>query len=97
MKKVEKIEIDIKELGDIVIKRNVTIDALKTSLKILEDKQSQFKSIPSDPSVKVDTQLIFLRSRYNFIIEEIKDMVNAMERGDWYFSVENTAEREKEL
>ena len=41
--------------------------------------------------------LIFLRSRYNSIIEDIKDMINIMEKGDWYFSVENTAEKEKEL
>lgn len=84
-------DIDDKTLLDNVIRRNQTIDTLKNSLEELKKNKGKLDGMVTDDC------LYFLRARNEFIIKNIEEMIDFMEKGDWCLSVDSTKKREEEM
>lgn len=90
---IEEMEVDV--LLNNVIKRNIAIDALRTALKELKKGRKEINYMAVDPChVTTDSTV---HDDYNCIIREITSLIKTMVGGNWCFSVNNTAEREKEM
>jgi hypothetical protein len=90
---IKKMEIDILRAN--VIKRDMAIETLRTALKELKKGRKEINYMAVDPC-HMDTDGI-VHDDYNCIIREIESLIKTMVCGDWCFSVNNTAEREKEI
>ena len=88
-------KMDIEILQNNVIRRNAVIDILRTSLKELKKGRKELNHMAMDPC-HVGTDSI-VHDDYNCIIREIESLIKMMVGGDWCFSVNSTAEREKEM
>lgn len=88
-------EMDIEILENNVIKRNIAIDALRTALKELKKGRKEINHMAIDPC-HIGTDGI-VHDDYSCIIREIESLIRTMIGGDWCFSVNSTAEREKEI
>lgn len=88
-------DIDPGTLQNNVIRRNVTIDALKSALKELKKNKKELGGMIAD-DCHIEA-MPFLRSRYGFIIKNIEEMIDFMDKGDWCLSVESTKKREEEM
>ena len=88
-------KLDIGILQNNIIRRNVAIDALRTSLKELKKGRKEVNHMVVDPC-HIGTDDI-VHDDYNCIIREIESLIRTMVGGDWCFSVNNTVEREKEI
>ncbi len=93
MSLIEDIDPDI--LQNNVIRRNVTIDALKSSLKELKKNKKELDGMVADNCHMA--ALPFLKARYEFIMKDIEEMIDFMNKGDWCLSVESTKKREEEM
>ena len=88
-------KLDIGIFQNNIIRRNVAIDALRTSLKELKKGRKEVNHMVVDPC-HIGTDAI-VHDDYNCIIREIESLIRVMVCGDWCFSVNNTVEREKEI
>lgn len=88
-------EMDLDTLQNTVIRRNLAMDALKSSLKELKKNKIELDGIASD-GCHAGTDL-YIRHEYARIIKEIEDLIRHMDHGDWCFSVDSTAKREEEM
>lgn len=90
----------IKEMkpGDLqnnVIKRNIALDSLRSALKELKKGRKEIRHMAVDVC-HIETESI-INGDFDCIIKEIESLIKALIGGDWCFSVNNTAEREKEI
>lgn len=90
---IKEIKIDI--LKNNVIKRNIAIDALRLALKELKKGRKEVNHMAMDPCHMGTDGTI--HDDYYCIIREIESLIRIMVGGDWCFSVNNTAEREKDI
>lgn len=88
-------EMDVGILRSNVIRRDIVIDILRTTLKELKKGRKELNHVATDPC-HVGTDSI-VHDDYSCIIREIESLIKMMVGGDWCFSVNNTAEREKEI
>ena len=88
-------KLDIGIFQNNIIRRNVAIDALRTSLKELKKGRKEVNHMVVDPC-HIGTDGI-VHDDYNCIIREIESLIRIMVGGDWCFSVNNTVEREGEI
>lgn len=88
-------KMDIEILKNNVIRRNIAIDSLRSALKELKKGRKEINYMAVDPC-HIGTDSI-VHDDYNCIIREIESLIRTMVGGDWCFSVNNTAEREKEI
>jgi hypothetical protein len=88
-------DIDDKTLLDNVIRRNQTIDTLKDSLEGLKKNKEKLDGMTIDDCHT--SAIYFLRARNEFIIKNIEEMIDFMEKGDWCLSVDSTKNREEEM
>jgi predicted RNase H-related nuclease YkuK (DUF458 family) len=90
---IEKMDIDI--LKNNVIIRNVAMESLRIALKELKKGRKEINYMAIDPC-HVETDSI-VHEDYGCIIREITQLIKTMVGGDWCFSVNSTAEREKDI
>jgi predicted RNase H-related nuclease YkuK (DUF458 family) len=90
---IEEMDIDI--LQSNTIKRNVAIDSLRTALKELKKGRKELNYMATDPCHVTTDSMV--HDDYNCIIREITSLIKTMVGGNWCLSVNNTAEREKEI
>lgn len=88
-------EMDIEIFKNNVDKRNMALDALRTSLKELKKGRKEINRMAVDPCHVGTDEMV--HHDYSCIIREIESLIRNMIGGDWCFSVNNTAEREKEI
>lgn len=93
MSLIEDIDPDV--LQNSVIRRNLTIDALKSALKELKKNKKELGGMAVDGCHMA--ALPFLKSRYEFIMKDIEGMIDFMNEGDWCLSVNSTKKREEEM
>lgn len=93
MSLIENIDPDV--LQNNVIRKNLTIDALRNSLKELKKNKKELDGMTVDGCHM--EALPFLKARYWFIIKNIEEMIDFMNKGDWCLSVQNTKKREEEM
>ena len=86
-------DIDPDVLQNNVIRRNLTIDALKSALKELKKNKKELDGMAADGC----HMAALPKSRYGFIIKNIEEMIDFMNKGDWCLSVEGTKKREDEM
>jgi hypothetical protein len=90
---IEEMNVDI--LQSNITKRNMAIAALNIALKELKKGRKEINHMAVDPChVETDSTI---HDDYGCIIREIGSLIKNMVGGDWCFSVNNTAEREKEI
>lgn len=90
---IEKMDIDT--LKNNVTRRNIAMEVLRAALKELKKGRKEMNYMAADPChVETDSTV---HEDYNCIIREITSLIKNMVGGDWCFSVNNTAEREKEV
>lgn len=89
-------KIGLDKLRKNVIRRNVTLETLMKCLEELKAQKAEV-SFDEDSCTGHVGMSSFLKARYEFIIKNIEEMIQVMEKGDWCFSVERTREREKEM
>lgn len=88
-------EMDINILRSNVAKRNMALEALRAALKELKKGRKEINHMAVDPChVETDSTI---HEDYSCIIREINSLIRNMVGGNWCFSVNNTAEREKEM
>jgi len=90
---IESIDVEILKIN--IIRRNLAIDALRISLKELKKGRKEINHMIVDPCHMGTDGII--HDDYNCIIREIESLIKTMIGGDWCFSVNNTAEKEKEI
>lgn len=83
------------DLQNNVIRRNLTISALKESLRELKKYKKELDGMAGD-SCHIGTDL-FIRREYERIIKDIESLIKLMNTGDWCFSIESTKKREKDM
>ena len=93
MSLIEDIDTDV--LLNNVIRRNLTIDTLKSALKELQKNKKELNGMAVDGCHMA--ALPFLKARNGFIIKNIEEMIDFMNKGDWCLSVESTKKREEEM
>ena len=88
-------EMDIEILQSNVIRRNIVIDTLRVCLKELRKGRKELNHMASDPCHMGTDSIV--HDDYSCIIREIESLIKTMVGGDWCFSANSTAEREKEI
>ena len=89
---------DILSLSDFhlaILRRNLTLEVLKQSLRELKNQKEDFESIPPDPchmGARAD-----MMAKYADIIGDIDHLIQAIAYGDWCFNKKSTLEREKTI
>lgn len=90
---IKEMKIDILQRN--VVKRNIAIESLRSALKELKKGRKEVHHMAIDPC-HIGTNSI-VNDDYDCIIREIETLLKIMVCGDWCFSVNNTAEREKDI
>lgn len=88
-------EMDTGTLKNNVARRDVAIAVLRTALKELKKGRKEINYVTTDPC-HIGTDSV-VRDEFGCIIREIESLIRTMVGGDWCLSVNNTAEREKEI
>jgi hypothetical protein len=88
-------EMKLCDLQSNAIRRNVALDTLRSALKELKKGRKEIRHMAVD-TCHIETESI-INGDFDCLIRETEALIRAITCGDWCFSVNNTAEREKEI
>jgi len=88
-------ELSNDELQKQIIRRNIALDSLKNAKKALNSGQKEYNNMMKDGCHLGNTY--YLSDGFVKVMNEIHNMIETIQSGDWCFSVQATKKREEEM
>ena len=88
-------EMNLGDLQSNAIRRNIALDSLRSALKELKKGRKEIRHMAVD-TCHIETEAI-INGDFDCLIKETESLIKVLIGGNWCFSVNNTAEREKDI